>query len=257
MRSASRTSVFLLVCIVVSVSIPKTSQAIIINGSFEGEVTVTRAAGGATVPGGIGVGDLVSGTFGWDTDTAFANSFLPTQTEYTFLLQPNNFLNIVIGGLTWASGIDFSVLVTNDDAGLGDLVSVRIGSTPTAFPGSLGGGIDNASLAFGGDPSVTNLIDSLALPSSLDLVTLAGFSPRNQIVSIHPITFDPDNPFPFSWSIDFEIDPNSVSLESVETKTGISEPATMALLGFGLLSTFAVRSRRASKQSRFFKRAYI
>ena len=245
MRSVFRISVFLAAFSVVVAGIPKASQAVIVLGEFEGVVTVASGSGGAAVPGGITPGDPVDGRFRWDTDTAFGTPVNPNRTDYTFLPQPNNLLDILIKGLTWFSGTEFNVSVTNDDPVLGDALVLLSGLDPIVFPGALGLG-NNFSTFFGGDPLVSDLFASLALPPSLNAAALSGLDPLSSLVG-QISTFDPNDPFT-NWLIVFVVDPDSVSFESFDLKTRVFEPATFGLFGFGLVGCIAARSRVRNKR---------
>ena len=232
MRRVFRISVFLAAFSVVVAGIPKASQAVIINGSFEGEVSFARSA-----PGGIGVGDSVSGTFSWDTDTAIPNLINPHWMEYFFLPQPNNFFSIMIGGLEWASGAGLRVVVNDDHPIVGDRLSVVVGSNPASFPGALGGS-DNAAVSIGGDELVTDIFTGLDLPTALNDAALLAVDPCCLGGPINSFV-NPLNPTLPSWSFDFRVDPSTIMFA-----TTVPEPATLALFSFGLIGAVVIRSRR-------------
>jgi hypothetical protein len=236
-----RPLLFLCALLLIVAAASRRADALLVQGTFIGEVDDVDISGAVSVPGGISGGEDVSGTFSYDTDQATAWSSVPNEVLYSFPGLPLNTFSVTIEGLTWASGGFMEVLVW-DDFGLvfdfSDIFNLFFDTSGgySSFP-DIGTGDGFAYMRLGkqGSSAPIAMLSSTDLPTSMADFDLTNVFSENltggQIGWTNP-SFDY---YTINFNVtDFDIAP-------------IPEPTTMLLLGSGLVGLAGLSRKKFKK----------
>ena len=200
------------------------AHAVVVDGKFTGRVSGTFVSSdGKTItsdvpnPGGVSLGDQVTGYFTYDTDGATdQHPSDPTHAQYLYSPAGKNSLSIEIKGRRWASGKTLSIEVENNrihsvagSPSPNSTFTIQFLDGGSSFPGNqlAGEGSVAFQIAVISKSAPNTLLKSDLLPTELSDINIS----EANAVAVYVLSDYPTYP-PGRYGFFVAVDPGSVRL---------------------------------------------